>query len=696
MKSMRAAAEDLVKRHKQSTSSAFCSDIVQIEFNAWHYVDTNLWASLVSYILERLADHVSPAPTAEEKRASFLSELGSAQTMVKEAETEKERAQKQIGERQDELQRLQKERQQKEVTLLDLRASDLTKLLSDQDKKSLEQSLDQLGVPAALNSISDLTQVVSEIYTVRGRLAALFHSLLNGKNRVVLAVLLLVVVGVIPLGAYVLQQLVENGLIAGGTALIAELVAVITGATTVLRKALGQVKTHVEKVEASKRRIDELLIEKRKNPDPQEITLQGQIAALSAKEQEATSRLSAAAARVLDLEERIRSLKEEGSLARFLAERTHSDDYRKHLGLISTIRRDFEALDGRLASARSSADRALRPVDRIILYIDDLDRCPADRVMEVLQAVHLLLAYPLFVVVVGVDPRWLLHSLGKTYPAFNGDHAGPDANPDRWRTTPQNYLEKIFQIPFSLRPMTAQGYGRLMGALLPSQVELSNASMPQDGMRQPDAPKAPTLTPPSPKNTQPDPGGTVKGPEDVPASTIAPDASPDDKDEKPSFVIHEESLLLKPWEAKFAEDLFSLMPTPRAAKRFSNVYRILKAPVARERLSSFEGTAELPGDFRVPMVLLAGLIGSPDEAAVLFPKLQQSAVEGRHVLEVLKDFTTSRSSSPGVATLCEKLLPLVAQPGFPHAPELFGEWIPRVSRFSFELGRLTPSSTLDA
>ena len=54
-------------------------------------------------------------------------------------------------------------------------------------------------------------------------------------------------------------------------------------------------------------------------------------------------------------------------------------------------------------------------IDRIVVYIDDLDRCPPDRVVQVLEAVQLLLAVPLFVVVVAVDPRWLLRSLTVHY-----------------------------------------------------------------------------------------------------------------------------------------------------------------------------------------------------------------------------------------------------------------------------------------
>lgn len=87
------------------------------------------------------------------------------------------------------------------------------------------------------------------------------------------------------------------------------------------------------------------------------------------------------------------------------------------------------ALDtgGRTAALFSQLmDPANRKIERIVLYIDDLDRCPAAKVVDVLQAVHLLLAYPLFVVVVGVDSRWLLQSLSAHYTEL-GSAATPPA-----------------------------------------------------------------------------------------------------------------------------------------------------------------------------------------------------------------------------------------------------------------------------
>jgi hypothetical protein len=79
--------------------------------------------------------------------------------------------------------------------------------------------------------------------------------------------------------------------------------------------------------------------------------------------------------------------------------------------------------------------------------------------VRVLQVVHMLLAFELFAVVVAVDARWVEECLKQRYewlaPAGAPTMAivtGAEANA---RITPQDYLEKIFQISFWLEPMTA-------------------------------------------------------------------------------------------------------------------------------------------------------------------------------------------------------------------------------------------------
>jgi hypothetical protein len=51
-------AEDLAARI-QPGPTPYCAHIIQIDFNAWHYVDANLWASLVDRILEGLSAGLS-------------------------------------------------------------------------------------------------------------------------------------------------------------------------------------------------------------------------------------------------------------------------------------------------------------------------------------------------------------------------------------------------------------------------------------------------------------------------------------------------------------------------------------------------------------------------------------------------------------------------------------------------------------
>ena len=176
-------------------------------------------------------------------------------------------------------------------------------------------------------------------------------------------------------------------------------------------------------------------------------------------------------------------------LKRFLEERARSKGYEQHLGLITLVRRDFENLSGlmrkhwaqrfeKIPEAVLQADQTIGArketvpfIERIVLYIDDLDRCPPEKVVEVLQAVHLMLGFPLFVVVVAVDVRWVRESLLKHYPGLlsnaalatqadvEGDgveRAGPGGR----------LLEKIFQIPFRIPSLDAECAERLVMGLL--------------------------------------------------------------------------------------------------------------------------------------------------------------------------------------------------------------------------------------
>ncbi|MEM9214850.1 MAG: P-loop NTPase fold protein [Cyanobacteria bacterium P01_F01_bin.150] len=144
------------------------------------------------------------------------------------------------------------------------------------------------------------------------------------------------------------------------------------------------------------------------------------------------------------------------SLLDFVNNRLQEDSYGSRLGLIHQISRDLDGLSQRLV--QTSHDKASdnfqhirklfpRGPARVILYIDDLDRCPPDRVVDVLEAVQLLINTPLFVVVLAVDDRYIARALENAYKGVlkrRGTPSGID------------YLEKIIQIPYRTRPINRQ------------------------------------------------------------------------------------------------------------------------------------------------------------------------------------------------------------------------------------------------
>lgn len=123
------------------------------------------------------------------------------------------------------------------------------------------------------------------------------------------------------------------------------------------------------------------------------------------------------------------------------------------IGLIGRTRRLFQAVDDIVRAERQkpTKDRVDGDVpDRIVLYIDDLDRCTEEQVYAVLQATHLLLAFDLFVVVVGVDVNWIHRALAKTLGVTNTKDAD-------LRQRASSYLDKIFQVAFWLSPLKRTG-----------------------------------------------------------------------------------------------------------------------------------------------------------------------------------------------------------------------------------------------
>ncbi len=151
------------------------------------------------------------------------------------------------------------------------------------------------------------------------------------------------------------------------------------------------------------------------------------------------------------------------SLNDFLKTRIEEGLYQKELGLLDQIQNDIQELSDTLlpVHAAGALDRATtdklfpRGDPRVVLFIDDLDRCPPDKVVEVLEAAQLLVKTQLFVVVIAIDVRYVTRALENEYKGVlvrSGEPSGLD------------YIEKIIQIPYRVRPVSAKGIERFLSS----------------------------------------------------------------------------------------------------------------------------------------------------------------------------------------------------------------------------------------
>jgi hypothetical protein len=246
------------------------------------------------------------------------------------------------------------------------------------------------------------------------------------------------------------------------------------------------------------------------------------------------------------------------SVADYIAARLEEADTKAYLGLLGQLRRDFERLSSSITKGEIGG------IDRVVVYIDDLDRCTAQRVIELLEACHLLLGFKGFVVVLAADPRWISRSLAAHYSAQLGDRRDIGAALDFRepneipKISPLDYLEKIVQIPFWLPPLDARQCGNLIRGLLNEAEQQSRL----------------------------------------------------DKSARPNNE-----------EVEFIAKLAFLLRSPRTAKRFLNTYQMIRDNTEQETL---RGDGE--GEYRLLATALALVHGEPALATAMMHTLDEETM----------------------------------------------------------------------
>jgi hypothetical protein len=447
-----------------------------------------------------------------------------------------------------------------------------------------------------------------------------------------------------------------------------------------------------------------------------------------------------------ELKEQLARIDAAARLAAFLDDRGSPAAYREYQGLLGRVHDDLQQLSADLAQASAEwaggGGSTPAPLERIVLYIDDLDRCPPRRVVEVLEAVHLMLALDLFVVVVAVDARWLIRSLQyHHHELFSADAAGKEnvgKENGEGLASPVDYLDKIFQIPYVLLPPTPTATARFLRAMLPTPAQTARrppastdttgdgqatapetaadeaginadeqASAPGDGTDgQPAAQEAAPLPPDddaadSAEDETDDSGETRN--RRAPGGQGRPPREPRRRDRLPpdepspsavAIDLRPPGLQVSRAEIEFLTRLAGLLPTPRAAKRMVNIYRLVRIAIPDNELPAFVGD-ENGGPYRTVQVLLAILTGSPLAAGAVFRALL-AASPGDDVAAVIEAAEVKGEGTLSLGLIMEQLAKLQkdAAPSMKIAECQI--WCPTLARFSFSTRGLVGPARLDS
>jgi hypothetical protein len=485
-----------------------------------------------------------------------------------------------------------------------------------------------------------------------------------------------------------------------------------TAVLTAVTPFLAQLQLRLRDMRTLQKQAEDAQREKERTPKV--IEAREQLDMARAVASQAGVQLAETKARQKQLQNEVEELAPGRRVSRFIEDRARSTDYRGQLGLVSLARRDFEELSNLFANRAAlgkkieklneeadalektgdEADKAKakrkrkeaeglprlhESIDRIVLFVDDLDRCQPEKVVDVLQAVHLLLAFPLFAVIVGVDQRCLRTSLQEQFKGLlmQSDKRNGQENP----TTPLDYLEKIFHVPFHLPEMDAKGFGNLIW-------KLSAPRSAEEGSL--DKNENTTTVVPEPTKSATDQPIVQNQPATAPLPIVTAPVQ--------TSTVLVGSVPLQDWERTALKEYHPLIRTPRAATRLLNTYRLVRAGLKATDWVVFRPNRVEPGEAAMAMLLLAVAAGHPSIAREWFAALRRGGGKtwvispsdelcqhgGWRELEAALDqiANLAGATEKDANERLQNWLPSLRRPIRDQEPLLY-TWLRRVERFAF-------------
>lgn len=571
MRLMEEEIDAIAARWRDEPNTPFVTRVAPVRFNAWSFADANLWASLAVEIFSQLREAIARFDGGR---------AGKADALLAEITGRRELAERRLAAAKQDADAIRAARDALAGRIRALegtieRQRDPTaraRAILETRGREVLASLRALGLVGAdeAKAADALAEEVGRIRAAGERSFALSRRLLRAFNHRLAWPLF---------GALAL-------FIAAAT-LLPRLLSEAAATVVALLSALAPLAWHAQRAASALRPLlDAVEAEAKAEAD-----LRAERDRLAAEREALEARLAAREADRLAAEAEIASLDRAAAtpaalLRFFLNESDELRAYEREIGLIGRLRRSFERLDElmrRQADPNAPTDPALPTIERIVLFVDDLDRLREEQVVRVLEAIALLLQFRLFVVVVAVDARWLTRAL-KAHDGAQFDEGGAE---------PGEYLEKIFQVPFWLPRLAPddRGHAALADRLLrrprsvqgAAQATISLSARASGMVRRAD--------------------GTV---ESEPA--VDPDELPHPGDEikRETRAATIRRVEITEAEARVLEALFPIAgSTPRAIKRFVNLYRLARSAREGSDLQRWLGEEGDPPQFPAFALALA-------------------------------------------------------------------------------------------
>lgn len=595
MRKLQARVDQVVEDAQQSgrvqRSLWAWRNISQVRFNAWDYSSGDVWAGLLEKLIHELANPHNgqltlPAKLDEIKKRR-LERMVASKAALDDVSKERDKAEKELEGAVEALDDARKDLVKGQKAIAEALAKAQRRAVSGTLRAAVKKALAPLGVPEAATA---LEEVDAQLLAARQRLQSA-EGLVRAPNgwwivgALILAPLLAVGLGL-------LVHVIEPSL-SGVVAFVAALTTLLVGVARWVQLGVTWVDERLKPIEEAERQAAKAHAD-----------LTAEVETAETARAKAASELTAAEDAVADSQRKLaeadKAVAESttGSLLNeYLATRSTSADYRSLLGVLGIVRSDLETISGAVTEHNEEVDGdefvgTDDVVNRIVLYIDDLDRCRPDVVVKVLEAVHLLLSYPLFAVIVAVDAQWVSRSLASVYPTLL---TGGDVTPD-------HYLEKIFQLPMWLDSPSADAASQMLSGLLTPDVGQAGTA-PQPAVQTPASASPTGVSRPA----DPEPDRVVTSEADFATSTPR-------------------ELELTADENAHITALAGLVcRSPRAVKRFINTYHLLKV---------IEGD---PDELERVRVLLAVAVGRPILGERLLSVIMSNQAPSRRLADIIEE-----------------------------------------------------------